>query len=383
MKLENVYLNRTASFLPNEAISNDEMESYLGMIDNRESKVKKLVLRINGILTRYYAIDKNSGQRTHSNAQMTAEAVRRLSGEGLSLDDIECLACGTSSPDQLLPSHAVMVHGEIKSPHCEVISTSGVCSSGMQAFKYGFLSVLSGQTRNAVCTGSELSSACMRGTQFEDEIQNRKLESIKKKPVLSFEKEFLRWMLSDGAGAFFLENKPNPEGLSLKVEWIDLYSFAHELPVCMYMGANKNEDGSLTGFRDYSVEELGNDSILSLKQDVRLLNEHMVNIGIRSLKMSSEKHGFEFKEIDYFLPHVSSHLFADELEKGFIESDVQLPRTNWFLNLATVGNIGSASIYLMLDELYHSGKIEPGNKILLAVPESGRFSMGFALMTAQ
>jgi 3-oxoacyl-[acyl-carrier-protein] synthase-3 len=35
---------------------------------------------------------------------------------------------------------------------------------------------------------------------------------LEKQPELAFEKDFLRWMLSDGAGAVLLENKPAAQG---------------------------------------------------------------------------------------------------------------------------------------------------------------------------
>ncbi len=63
--------------------------------------------------------------------------------------------------------------------------------------------------------------------------------------------------------------------------------------------------------------------------------------------------------------------------KGYPVADEQ-----WFLNLPYVGNVGSASIYLMLDELFHSGKLKQGHRVLLIVPESSRFSYSVALLTA-
>ena len=45
---------------------------------------------------------------------MTAEAVRNLfKDDPEKIKDIELLSCGTSSPDQMMPSHGVMVHGRI------------------------------------------------------------------------------------------------------------------------------------------------------------------------------------------------------------------------------------------------------------------------------
>ena len=57
--MQGVYITKSAKFLPNDPISNDDMEDYLGMIDGVPSKGKRLTLRNNGIKTRYYALDKN------------------------------------------------------------------------------------------------------------------------------------------------------------------------------------------------------------------------------------------------------------------------------------------------------------------------------------
>jgi 3-oxoacyl-[acyl-carrier-protein] synthase-3 len=59
-----------------------------------------------------------------------------------------------------------------------------------------------------------------------------------------------------------------------------------------------------------------------------------------------------------------------------------IPRERWFSNLTSKGNTGSASPFIMLDELFRSGRIKPGHKLLMFVPESGRFSSGFVYMEA-
>ena len=122
--MSEVYITKVSKFLPNEPVSNDEMELYLGMIDGVPSRGKGLTLRNNGIKTRYYSIDKN-GSSTHSNAKMTALAINELMDDNFSINDIELLACGTTSPDNLLPSHAVMVHGELTCGPIELVATAG------------------------------------------------------------------------------------------------------------------------------------------------------------------------------------------------------------------------------------------------------------------
>ena len=152
---QHAYITQSSVCLPGAPVDNDAIETWLGQIGQRPSRARRIILRNNGIRQRHYAIDPETGLATMSNAQMTAAAVRGLAGSHFALNDIECLATGTSLPDQLMPNHGVMVHGELAIPPCEVISTSGICTSGVAALKYAWLSVVSGQTRNAVSTGSD------------------------------------------------------------------------------------------------------------------------------------------------------------------------------------------------------------------------------------
>lgn len=171
--MKEVYITRVSKYLPNEPVSNDEMESKLGEIDGVASKARRLVLRNNRIKTRYYAIDKD-GSWTHNNAQLAKEAIDLLCDEDFTKEQIELLSCGTSSPDQILPSHAAMVHGYLKNGNVEVNSPSGACCSSMNALKHGFLSVKAGQVNNAVCSGSERFSSWLRSSVFESEIAHLK-----------------------------------------------------------------------------------------------------------------------------------------------------------------------------------------------------------------
>lgn len=372
-----VYITKSSKFLPNNPISNDEMESMLGLINDESSKARRIVLRNNGITNRYYAIDTN-GNATHTNADVTFLAIEQLFDDTFTSGNMELLSCGTSTPDLLLPSHAAMVHGLLKNQSVELNSSSGVCNAGMNALKFGYLSVKSGNTNNAICTGSERVSSWMLAEKFENEIIN--LKKLEEQPILAFKKDFLRWMLSDGAGAFLLENKPNG-ATSLKIEWMEAFSYASELETCMYAGGDKLADGSIKPWSDYKSNEWLSESVFAIKQDVKLLDAHILQKGALSMKSALDKNNIEAKDITYFLPHVSSHYFVKGLYKALKEQNIEIPMENWFMNLKQVGNVGSASIYLMLEELMNSGKLNKGDTILLSVPESGRFSYSYAYLT--
>lgn len=380
MTLNEVYITRTSSFFPNQPVSNDEMEEYLGYINNKPSKSKRIVLRNNGITNRYYALEKG-GKVTHTNAQMTALAVKALfNGNPNEIKSVELLSCGTSSPDQIMPSHGVMVHGWLpESNAIEVVSPSGVCCAGMHALKYAYMAVKTGEATTAVATGSERMSVSLRAEKFEDEVQ--KLNELEENPYISFEKEFLRWMLSDGASAVLMSNKKNDTGLSLRIEWIEGVSYAQEMETCMYMGAEKLADGTLKSFLEYTPDEINEHSVMSIKQDVKLLSEYIVPLGCAKLKAVYEKKGFNPADIDFFLPHISSNFFKSKIFEQLESLGIGVPYEKWFINLSTVGNVGAASVYMMMDELFRSGKLQKGNTVLILVPESSRFSYMFGLLT--
>ncbi|KQK26778.1 3-oxoacyl-ACP synthase [Chryseobacterium aquaticum] len=377
--MHDVFITKASTYLPNEPVSNDEMESYLGLVNNTPSKARALILRNNKIKTRYYALDKE-GKPTHTNAQITAKAVEGLFDEQFKKEDMELLSCGTSSADQIQPSHSSMVHGELNiGKSVEINTSTGLCNSGMNALNYGFLNIKAGVKDNAVCVGSERMSAWMTADKFNHEAENLKL--LEERPIVAFKREFLRWMLSDGAGAFLLENKPRENETSLKIEWIDFYSYAHEIEACMYSGCEKQEDGSLKSWAEYPAEEWLNQSIFALKQDTKILDKYILVKGAESLRSSFDKHQLDPKTVDHVLAHISSGYFKEGLKEEFANVGLDFPWEKWFYNLSEVGNIGAGSIFIAVEQLMNSGMLKKGEKILLCVPESGRFAYSCALLT--
>jgi len=377
--MNEVYITKVEKYLPNEPVSNEEIESYLGLVGGNVSKNRRLVLRNNGIKTRYYAIDKQ-GNKTHTNAQLASVAVKKLFNGSVKFEDIDLLTSGTSSADVIQPSHALMVHGEIGGDHnLETMGAHGTCNAGMQSLKYAYMSILAGQSINAVNVASEVLSSWMLAQNFQTEIDKRK--EIEDNPYLAFEKDFLRWMLSDGAVATLLQDKPNDGKVSLKVEWIDVLSFANELETCMYAGAVKKKDGSIAGWRDLSIEDQKKSSVFTLKQDVKLLQKHIVKKGNIHLKKIIKDRNLDVSSIDYFLPHLSSMYFKNEVSEALKNDKIDIPEHKWFMNLPKIGNVGAASGMMMIEELFNSGRLKTGEKILMMIPESARFSYTYILLT--
>jgi 3-oxoacyl-[acyl-carrier-protein] synthase-3 len=381
--MPDAFITATSSVLPGPAIGNDAIEQVLGRVGNDPSRLKNRILKNNGILQRHYAIDPATGLPTHTTAGLAADAIRgALGARGLGLDDIDLLACATSIPEHLMPGHASMVHGELGAAPCEIASLHGVCSAGISALKYATLAVKAGGARNAVVSGAERTSMVLRSGAFRAELAARTLAE-EEDPYLGFNQEFLRWMLSDGAGACVVQDRPLETGLSLKVEFVELVSFANELPVCMYMGGDPTASGGLVGWRDGESMEAGiRGGVLNIHQDVKLLGKHIVNTCARALDVVRKKHRFTADDATWFLPHYSSEFFRDKTHDALVLAGFEIPYERWCSNLVQRGNTGCASSLIMLDDFLASGRLQKGDGVVLLVPESGRFSCGWALLRA-
>lgn len=369
-----VYITSIGKFLPGPPIGNGEIEDYLGRIGGRSSKSMRRILEQNQIRTRHYAIDKQQRSR-YSNAEMAQYAIddaMKRHPDALERR-IGFLAAGTTQGDLLVPGFASMVHARTGLPAMDVATHHGVCGSGMQAMKNAYLRVATGETDAAISCASEFPSRIFKHTRFEK--QTKFMDR-----AIPFDTDFLRFMLSDGAGAAVLECLPAARGLSLRVEWIDNMSYADRYDACMYAGVSTEEDRPASWLDYPSVHEAADDGAINLKQDIRLVNE-MPKVGVNRFFELVAEGQVDPARIDWMVCHYSSHFFRDEIFRLLRLGGLTIPEERWFTNLYTKGNTGAASIYIMLEELLNEGHLKPGEQVLCMVPESGRFQTSFMLLT--
>src|SRR6478752_5770389 len=369
-----VFITGLGKFFPGPPIPNDELEAHLGLIHGRPARAKARVLAQNGIATRHYALDRQ--QRTlFRNSEMAANAVRDLLARVALEGDVDFIGAATTQGDLCVPGFASMVHGELGFPACEIASLGGVCASGAAALKTAFLQVRAGEKRNAIACASELPSRLFKASRYEP--------FVPPDEVLPFDAEFLRWMLSDGAGAALLQPAPAARGVSLRVDWIDIRSYAHEHATCMYAGAVKRPDGSLgPGWLDYpTFDAAAHEGAMFLRQDVRQLDA-LIRLGVDGFFRLVDEGRLVAPEIDHVVCHYSSEFFRTRIFELLAKAGAPLPAEKWFSNLRTRGNVGAASVFVLLEELVNGGRVRPGQQIFVMVPESGRFVVSYMKLTA-
>jgi 3-oxoacyl-[acyl-carrier-protein] synthase-3 len=106
-----------------------------------------------------------------------------------------------------------------------------------------------------------------------------------------------------------------------------------------------------------------------------------VPLGVNRYFELIEADRFRPDHIDWMVCHYSSHVFREKIFQLLKKGGGMIPEERWFTNLYTKGNTGSASIFIMLEELLNEEHLEPGQRILCMVPESGRFVISFMQLT--
>jgi 3-oxoacyl-[acyl-carrier-protein] synthase-3 len=369
------YITATGAFLPGYPVSNDEIEDYIGTAGRASSGLKDVTLANCGIKTRHYAIDKNQ-QTIISAAGMAAEAVRIAAERaGLGPNEVELLSAATTIPDVLAPGHASMVHGELGYGPLEIATAHGICSCGMMALKNAYLQVAIGEKRNAICVASEFASRIFKSTRYDEML------AIAEDGSLPMETAFLRYMLSDGAGAAVVESTPAASGISLRIDWISLKSFANTEKTCMYFGSNDN--ACEKNWADYpTATAAAAAGALVLRQNLSLL-PHLVNVALDEYERLIAMGKFDPKTVTWFPVHYSSEAMKTLVLGELSRRNLPAGRPEmWYSNLTRVGNIGCASIFVILDEMMTEGLIRDGDTLLCMVPESGRFVVSFMHLTA-
>lgn len=374
--MRSVYLTTTGLHMPGPAIANDKMADYLGLIDARSAKFRDFVLRQNGIKSRHYAIDELQNL-TISNAGMAAAALQNaLDTADIEVSTLQSLSAATTLPDLIVPGHASAVHAELGGGPLDLASFQSVCASAMMAIKNAWMNVACQQVDFAAATGSDLPSVRFRASLYEPAAE------ILTDSTVRMSAEFLRWTLSDGAGAAVFE--PTPRGpLCYKVDAIRTRSFAHKFDTCMYAGIAPDKKSDLT--KAWSTHPDGakgaaSDGALMLLQDMALL-KNIFHVWADEVRDLQDAAFFDASSLDWFLCHYSAESLRDEFAELLHKRGIDIPLEKWWSNLSFRGNTGAASVFLLLHDFLKSGQAKEGDRIYCMVPESGRALMSSMFLT--
>ena len=357
------HITRTGSFLPGPPIGNDAIQDYLGTVEGEE-KVRRQVLAANGILARHYAQNRDQ-TATHDVYQLAVQAVQRCLDGAAVMPPITYLAAGSTYTPLAAPGISSILHGALAehataAAPIEVNSNAGICTSAATAFINAYRAIQTGDHDTALCVGTEHASEILKSSVIRPPRDMDMMQQDLKQSNW-FMSVFLRFMLSDGAGAWLLRNQPAAgDAMSLAVDWVFARSFAHEAPLCMQLDSRT----------------------ALLRQDVRILSKYLFPCADKFVAQALARHNETLDAYRVILPHISSYYFRRKMERLIRKFTRDADRTiDYWTNLATAGNTGAASIFIMLDEYVRTHQLHAGDRLLLFVPESGRFNFVLISLT--
>ena len=314
----------TGSYLPPRRLTNDDLAAQLAA-DGIETSDQWIVERT-GIRARHFAEpDVGSSDLAVEAAKQALAAANRSAG------DIDLIIVATSTPDMVFPSAACIVQAKLGVHGCPAFDVQAVCSGFVYALAVADSMIKTGAASKALVIGAEVFSR-----------------------ILDFKDRTTCVLFGDGAGAVVLEASNEPGILASELH----ADGRHVGILCV--------PGTVSGGR-----VLGDPL---LKMDGQAVFKLAVGVLENVARSVLAKAGRADADIDWLIPHQANIRIMQSTAKK-----LKLPMEKLIVTVDEHGNTSAASIPLALDQAVRSGKIGPGDTVMLE-GVGGGFTWGAVLL---
>jgi len=322
----------TGSYLPPVVRTNLDIEK---MVETSDAWITERT----GIKERRIAPD---GVVTSDMATAAAKAALQMAG--LKATDLDMIVVATVTPDTPMPATAVYVQQKLGAGVCPAFDLSAACAGFVFGLSVADQFIATGQMRHVLVIGVELLSRVTNGSDRTTCI-----------------------LFGDGAGAVILgpadvqPGDPKPRGL-LSTSILTDGSLANSLRI----------PGGGT------VAPTSHETVDQKLQYIQMKGQDIFKVAVKNLLSASRnalaRAGMTQDDIDWICAHQANKRIIDQ-----VVARVEVPPEKVLMNIERVGNTSSASIPILLDESYRSGKIKPGDTVLMCALGAG-ISWGSAIV---
>ena len=314
----------TGSFLPPRRLSNQDLALDLAAKGVETSH--EWIVERTGIEARHFA---DAGVYS---SDLALEASRHaLQAAGLEPSDIDLIIVATSTPDMVFPSTACILQNKLGANGCPAFDVQAVCSGFIYALTVADAMIKAGAAKRALVVGSEVFSR-----------------------ILDFTDRTTCVLFGDGAGAVVLEASVTPGILAS-----DLHADGKHVGILCVPGHVSG--GQVLG-----------DPLL--KMDGQAVFKLAVGLLDAAARATLSKAGVDATDIDWLIPHQANLRIMQSTAKK-----LKLPMDKVIITVDQHGNTSAASIPLALDAGVRSGRVKPGELILLE-GVGGGFTWGAVLL---
>jgi 3-oxoacyl-[acyl-carrier-protein] synthase III len=357
----------TGSFLPGNPISINEVDYYLGELENAPEKIRKWLQRMKPVMKEmlevenyYYAIDPVTRQFTEDNITMSLKASEQaLQMAGLEASSIDFIAYGSAHQDQM-PTASVRIQEGLGIEKCGEISIHANCTSAYKAFLVACDFLRSGRYKNALVLSSGMSSSMLRAEYYNQ-------------PLVKKEELFLRYFLSDGAGALVLSaDNTGREGLYVKNIYME--SAGGRKPAAM------KDQRPAYWMNPREEYERGYHHLSQMFQNELRQNFHDPDgtVFFKGLRRMLALYPAELSRLRYFQVNFPSKHIAELVIEEC--AALGIPRETLYTKMAGMGYAGPPMVFICLDKILREQPLDRGDLVLSFVTEVSKFMQaGFTL----
>ena len=314
----------TGSYLPPRRLSNADLVAELAG-QGVESSDDWIVERT-GIRARHFAADGVFSSDLALHASRAA-----LDAAGLQASDIDLIIVATSTPDMVFPSTACILQHKLGAAGGAAFDVQAVCSGFVYALTVADAMIRTGAANKALVVGSEIFSR-----------------------ILDFKDRTTCVLFGDGAGAVVLE--------ASEVRGI--------------LASDLHADGRHVGILCVPGHVAGGQVLGDplLKMDGQAVFKLAVGLLEGAARAVLSKAGKTEADIDWLVPHQANIRIIQSTARK-----LKLSMDKVIVTLDQHGNTSAASIPLALDAAVRSGRIQPGDTLMLE-GVGGGFTWGAVLL---
>ena len=321
-----VRLTGWGRYAPAQVLTNADLER---MVDTSDE----------WIVSRTGIRERRVAAADETTASMGAIAgLRAIRTAGLEPDDIDIIIVATLTPDYWMPATAALVKEAIGNTRAAAFDVAAACSGFVYGYATATAYLTAGLAKHVLVIGAELLTRFLdytdRGTCI---------------------------LFGDGAGAVVLSatDEPSaPVGIELTTDPQGAYM------IWLPAGGSKAPPSSETVARgQHKIRMEG-------KETYRFATRTLASTGLAAVV----KAGWTQSDIDLIIPHQANIRIIEAVAKG-----LDLPMDRFFVNVDRYGNTSAASVPMALAEAANSGRLKPGDKLVLIAFGAGFTSGAIAL----
>lgn len=356
----------SGSYLPGKRITIDEVDRYLGPLNNAPMKIQSWLKRMKILMKEmlevdyyHFAIDPETREFTDDNISMSVKAARMaIQSAGITAEDIDLIAYGSAHQDQM-PTASVRIQEALGLEKCSEISIHANCTSAYKAFLTAYDMIRLGRYKTALVVSSNISSSELRAEYYNQ-------------PLIKKEEVFLRYFLSDGAGAIILQSSEADSGLMVENAYME--SVGGKKPAGMlnkrpayWMNPKEEYEKGFHHLSQMFNEQLGTH-----------FNEEGGSIFYKGLQRMIDKYKVDVSHIRFFQvnfpsKHISE-MVMEECER------LGISRNTLYTKISSMGYVGPPMVFICIDKIMREEQLNKNDLILSFVSEVSKFMQaGFTL----